>query len=413
MGADGSALTQRSVGRQSELETVMAELVRSAAGTFRTVLLTGEPGVGKTRLAHELLSAAPTGTVSLRARGHRLATAMPFGIWAEAFEGHLRRLPADHVGTLCGGFVDDLAPLLRSAAALAEGDVGEPPRARLLESLAVLLGNIAQAGPVILFLDDAHLADDSSWEALHYCARNLRSSPILVVIAARWTELIGQPAPVQVLFGLEQDDALTRLDLAPLTNDAVRELAETALGMPAPPALIGWLEERARGNPLFILGLLAALRQENADPTAPRLSRLPEGLTDRVTARLGTLAEPARDTLDVLAAVGRRVEFGECALLTGRTDAELGPILDGLVRAGLITGVERKGELLYEIAHPLVQEAIYQSLGAVRRRTVHRQLGRSLRAAGSLGEAAPHFARAAEPGDPEAIEVLCDAIRQA
>ena len=162
-----------------------------------------------------------------------------------------------------------------------------------------------------------------------------------------------------------------------------------------------------------MLGLLQALLDENADLTAPRLHRLPEGLTERVITRLGLLAEPAHDTLDLLAVLGRRVEFGELVALTGRPGSELGPILDSLVRTQLVTQDERGGELSYEITHPIVQEAIYQSMGATRRRTVHRRVGRSLLANGCLGEAAPHVARSAEPGDSDAIEALCRAVQQA
>lgn len=407
------ATNQRSVGRERELATLKAEFARSAAGSFRTVLLSGDPGMGKTRLAHDLFSAAPSGVIGLRARGHALGTTMPFGLWAEAFEGHLRGLAPATVRSLCGGFADDLAALLRSAATIAGDVIAEPPRARLLESLAVLLANVAEPGPVIVVLDDAHLADGSSWEALHYCARNLRSSSVLVVVTARPTELTGQPGAAQVLFDLEQDGDLTRLDLSPLAHDAVRELAEMALGRPPPAPLVDWLDERARGNPLFILGLLQALQDEKCDLAAPRLRRLPEGLTERVKARLAALAEPARDTLDLLAAVGRRVEFGELAALTRHPGDELGPILDGLVCAGLVTGQEQGRELTYEIAHPLVQEAIYQTLGATRRRTVHHEIGRSLLSAGRVAEAAPHIARSAEPGDADAIEALGQAMRQA
>ncbi len=409
----GIAMNRRSVGRERDLETLTAEFARSAAGTFRTVLVSGDPGMGKTRLAHELLCARPSGAIALRARGNVLGATVPFGLWAEAFEGHLRGLPPEGVRSLCGGFADDLAALLRSAAVVTGARAAEPPRARLLESLAVLLANMADAGPVVVILDDAHLADASSWEALHYCARNLRSSPILVVVTARPAELGGQPGALQVLFGLEQDGDLTRVDLGPLAPDAVQELAEAVLGIPPPAALVAWLDERARGNPLFIVGLLQALQEEGADLAAPRLQLLPEGLTERVGALLDGLAESARETLDLLATAGRRVDFAELVLLTGRPGHDLGPVLDDLVRARLVSADERSGELGFEVAHPLVQEAIYQRLGATRRRAVHSRVGRSLLAIGRLGEAAPHIARSAETGDADAIEVLCQAVRQA
>lgn len=402
------------VGRERELEIFEAELALAVRGEFRVVLLLGDPGVGKTRLAGEVLARQGVGSRSLAARAHPLGGTTSFGLWAEAFEGHLRGVDPTEVSGLCGGFVDDLGGLLRSAAAVrGNSPAAEPPRARLLEGLAVLLGNLARAGPVVVLLDDVHVADASSWDALHYLARNLASARVLVLAAARPVELARDLGASQVLLGLEQDGRLTRVSLSPLSPGAVGELVAGVLSQPPPPTLVSWLEERSRGNPLFVLGLLRALLDEGADLAAPGLARLPEGLAERVTARLGQLDEPIRSTLEVLAVVGRRVELSTVIALTGRPLDRVGPILDDLVRARLVTEEERVREVTYEIAHPLFQEAIYQDLGSARRRALHRLVGRVLLAAGRLGEAAPHFSRSADAGDQEAIEALCGAVRQA
>ena len=402
------------VGRERELEVLEAEFALAAQGEFRVVLLLGDPGVGKTRLAGEVLARHGAGGLGLAARAHPLGGTTSFGLWAEAFEGHLRGVDPSEVSRLCGGFVDDLGGLLRSAAAVrGAAPAAEPPRARLLEGLAVLLDNLARAGPAVVFLDDMHVADASSWDALHYLARNLVLAPVLVLAAARPVELTHEQGANQILLGLEQDGLLTRLRLSPLSSDAVGELTGEVLGRPPPPALVSWLEQRSRGNPLFVLGLLRALLEEGADLAAPRLARLPEGLAERVTTRLGQLDEPVRSALEVLAVVGRRVELSAVAALTGRPLDRVGPVLDDLVRARLVTEEGRGREVTYEIAHPLFQEAIYQDLGGARRRALHRLVGRALLAAGRLGEAAPHFSRSADAGDPEAIEALCGAVRQA
>lgn len=402
------------VGRDRELAVLEAELARAAAGEFRVVMVVADPGVGKTRLAGELLARHQAEVIGLAARAHPLGETTSFGLWAEALEGYLRGLERGEVADVCGGFVDDLSALLRSAAAVrGSAPAGEPPRARLVEGLAVLVANLAEDRPVIVFLDDVHVADASSWDALHYLARNLSAVPVLVVAAARPAELAGQLGPTQVLLGLEQDGLLRRLELGPLASEAVAELASAVLGAVAPPSLVAWLDERCRGNPLFTLGLLTALLEEGADLAAPRLRRLPEGLAERVSARLATLDEPARATLEVLAVLGRRVELGQVVALTARPLDLVGPLLDGLVRARLVSEDERSAEVTYEIAHPLIQEAIYQSLGSARRHALHRLIGRALLAAGRLGEAAPHFGRSAHVGDPEAIEALSGAVRQA
>lgn len=402
------------VGRDRELGVIEEELARAVEGQFRCLLLQGDPGVGKTRLAGELLARRQEDAIVLSARGHLLGGTTSFGLWAEAFEGHLRTVEPGTVSALCGGMLDDLAALLRSAAA-ARGATpqGEPPRSRLLEGLAVLLANLVDVAPVVVLLDDIHLADASSWDALHYLARNLPACPVLVLAGARPVELAAQAGPTQVLLGLEQEGLLRRLELRSLPSGAVGELAEAVLGEAAPQALVGWLDERSRGNPLFTIGLLRALLDEGADLTAPRLRRLPESLAERVVARLESLPEPARSTLEMLAVVGRRLELGDVVAMSGRPVDRLGPILDDLVRARLVAEEERGRAVTYEITHPLIQEAIYEELGGSRRRALHRLVARALLAAGRLGEAAPHFSRSAQLGDPEAIEALCGAVRQA
>jgi DNA-binding CsgD family transcriptional regulator/tetratricopeptide (TPR) repeat protein len=402
------------VGRAPEVAVLRAELVRVREDGFGCVLLLGEPGVGKTRLALELMADEGPPTIVLSARAGPLGSTSSFGLWAEALEGHLRTLVAGQVSALCGGFLDDLAALLRSAAAARGGSAPrEPPRTRLLEGLAVLLGSLARRGPVLVLLDDVHTADASSWDALHYLARNLAGAPVLMLATARPAELWLHRTAGEVVRDLEQVGLLRRLELRSLESAAVGELVEAVLGRAPPPALVGWLDERTRGNPLFVLELMQALAEEGADLAAPTLRRLPEGLADRVGARLAALDEPARSALEVLAIVGRRMRLATVVALTGQPLEQVASLMTGLVRSRLVVEEERGREVIFEIAHPLIQEAIYEGLGAARRHALHRLVARSLMAAGSLGEAAPHFARSAEPGDSEAIEALCEAVAQA
>jgi DNA-binding CsgD family transcriptional regulator len=369
--------------------------------------------VGKTRLAGELL-AGHDDIVTLSARASPLGATDSFGLWAEAFERHLRALPAAEVSRLCGGFLDDLAGLLRSVAAVRGSAPGaEPPKSRLLEGLTVLLDQLADQAPLAVVLDDVHWADASSWEALQYLGHNLVGAPVLVLMAARPAELGEHPVAAKLLFNLEQEDLLVRLEVRPLDAGAVSELAAAVLGEAPPEALVGWLGERTCGNPLFTLGLLRALQDEGADLGAPRLRRIPEGLAERVAERLKDLEAATRSTLEVLAVVGRRVEVGDLVALAGQPLDHLAPILDRLVRLRLVADEERGAELTYEIAHPLIQEAVYQGVGTASRRALHRLVARSLLGEGRLGEAAAHFAHSAEAGDPEAVAALIGALRQA
>lgn len=401
----------RLVGRDAELAVLEAERRRAAAGELRCVLVLADAGLGKTRLAGELLARHRRSTIGLSARSFPLGGTAPFALWAEALESHLRTLSAEEVGAICGGFTDDLAGLCRSVAAARGGaPSADVPRTRLLEGVAVAVGNLAAQAPVIAVLDDAHLADASSWEALHYLSRNAAAAPVLLVVTARPGE-ISAPA-TEVFAGLDREGRLTHLPLEALRSDGLRALAEAVLGEPPAPALVDWLGDRSRGNPLYTLGLLGALLEEGADLAAPDLRHLPEALTDQVASRLGHLDEPSLATLEVLAVVGRPVELGDVVRLSGRPLDRLSEILDQLVRLRLV--VEEDGsQPTYEIAHPLMTEAVYQRISGARRVALHRLVGRALLAGGRLAEAAAHFARSAEPGDPEAVEVLRQAVGQA
>lgn len=403
------------VGRTKELEAIGSELRRAAAGELRCVLLTGDPGVGKTRLAAEFVERAGADVLGLTARAYPFGETASFGLWVEALEQHLRDLTADHVQALCGGFADDLAALLRSAAAAStRRPVSEQPRPRLLEGLAVLVHNLGNRQPLALVLDDFHHADPSSCEALAYLARTSRDVAILVVIAARPVELGERVVASDVLYSLEQEGQLRRLELAPLPDDELHALAAATLARPDVPAsLVAWLATRSQGNPLYAIGLLRALVEEDADLAAPHLASLPEDLRQRVAERLRRLEEPELATLEVLAVLGYRVELRDLVLHRGRPLERLASILERLVAMRLVHERERGHVLTYEISHPLAQEAIYERIGAARRRALHRLVGRSLLAEGRLGAAAPHFARSADPGDGEAIAALLEALREA
>ncbi len=402
------------VGRERELAVLERELARAAAGEFRCLLLVGEPGVGKTRLAAELAARHGADSVVLSARAYPLGETAAFGLWAEALERQLAGLDAADIIDLCAGFLDDLAGLLHSVArARGSAPEREPPRLRLLDGIGAVLRSLAGPAPLLAVLDDIHLADASSWEALQYFARQLSAAPVLVVATARPVELGEQVLANEVLFALEQDGALERVRLEPLDAAGVAALADSVLGEPAPVGLVAWLDERCRGNPLFAHGLLRALLEEGADLSAPALRRLPEGLADRVKTRIARLDPVAVETLEYMAAMGRRVELGEIGRLTGRSPEDMGDVLVRLTRSRMVLEEERGHELIYEVNHPLVQEALYQGISAVRRRRLHREIGRWLHTAGRVAEAAPHFARCAEIGDSEAVEVLREAVRQA
>lgn len=404
----------RLVGRDVDLSRLEEELTRAGRGELRCVLVEGRPGIGKSRLTRELLARHPRDVVGMAARAFPLGASAAFGLWAEALEGHLRGLSAPEVRRLCAGAVDELSGLLRSVVAVAgPGPRPEPSRARLLAALAVLLRRLAALQPVVVALDDVHLADPSSLEALHYLVHNAADARVLVVATARPDELAKRPSANTVLLRLEQDGLLIRRPVVPIGEAHLAELAGGMLGADPPPALVRWLAERSRGNPLYAIGLLRALLEEGADLGAPVLRRLPEPLAGRVGLRLHGLDHAALAVVELMAVLGRPAELRLLVALTGRTPDHVADTVDLLVGKGILLQAQRGLELVYDFDHPLVAEAVYQRIGATRLRRLHRVVGRTLISAGRAAEAAGHFVCSAGPGDDEAVAVLRDAVHAA
>jgi DNA-binding CsgD family transcriptional regulator len=422
----GIPLRPSLVGRDAEIAALDEQLALVRTGAFRVVLVTGEPGIGKSRLVNELAERRRDSAVVVGSRAFELGMTYSLALWVEAFERLLGSVPTAEVRRLCGRSARDLALVLRSARRALGSAPGksstepdhepdrEPDPDRLLRALTELLGNVSADGPVIVVLDDVHNADASSWQALYHIARRLPDRPVLVLATARTADLARHPVAGQVLVGLEQDDVLARLGLQALTGESVAALTRAVLGAEdVPPALVSWLAERSRGYPLFVVGLLRALLEEGADLAQPRLARVPESLAGRVAVLVGRLDPPDRELLEVLAVIGGRVDLDDLARVLARPVDRLGVPLERLTRSRLVVENGAGRRLSYEIAHPLVQDAVYESIGGARRRTFHRLVGRAFVTIGNFGAAAPHFLRSAGSGDPEAVDTLVQAVRQA
>lgn len=414
------------IGRDGEV-AVLDDQVRAVCdGAFRVVLIEGAAGIGKSRLATEVQTRHAHRVHALSARCYRWGATSSFGPWVEALDRDLRRRPSAELARLCAGMSPELGVLLptlapaigpHAAAAAPSGDVVD--RARLLEGLVDLFDRLSAERPVVVGLDDVHLADPSTWEALRYLGRRLADAPIGVFATARPAELAPLPLAGEVLTGLEDDGLLVRLSLAPLTPAEITALAHEVLRRDArarstfvPATLVSWLVARSMGHPLFAIGLLQALIEEGSDLVEPRLERLPTSLRERVSLDLAALGEEDRRLLEILAVADRRMDVSDLAQVV-ELEGAVEEAIERLARLHLVAEQRNGVEVSVEISHPIVQDAIYERIAEARRRTLHRRVARALVTTGHLGAAAGHVARAAEPGDDEAVAVLCQALAHA
>jgi DNA-binding CsgD family transcriptional regulator len=307
------------VGRAQPL----AALDGALADTPSVTLLSGEAGVGKTRLALETEARA-------RARGFAV-------LHGESVE--------------FGGDAIAYAPVVAAlrdvgGPVLAGGSAGE-----LYERLLALLGRLAgERGPLLMVLEDVHWAGRSTAELLAFLARNLRTERIAVLATYRSDDELPEHL---------RRSAVTRIALAPFTVPEVAAQLEAIAGGPLPAGLVADLHRRAGGNPFYVEELYAA-REDGG---------IPATLTDAVLQRVDRLGAQAAQTLAVVAAAGGSLDDGLLERLAPDPDA---------LRAALAAGLLVREPAGVALRHGLIGEVLYGRLLPAERRALHRAIAEAL-----------------------------------
>jgi DNA-binding CsgD family transcriptional regulator/tetratricopeptide (TPR) repeat protein len=374
-------------GREAEQTRLRAVLDGARNGQAGALLLHGEPGVGKTALLDDLVArAAADGVRVLATRGVESESPLAFGALQRLLRPVMRlldRVPAPQ------------ARALRVALGLEDGTV-EP----FLVGAATLslLGELAEEGPVLCVVDDAHWLDDASADALLFAVRRFDADRVAVVFAARDGDVRSFTAP-----GI---DSLLLEGLDPV---AVRALLAEHVGVGLSTEVADRLMAETAGNPLALVELPAGLTPEQLDGTVPLPPQLGVGSgVERVFLdRIRRLPEQVQQLILVVAAD----DSGHVAT-TEDAAASLGV-------EGSAWGVaEHSGLLLVDgdtvtVRHPLVRSAVYQAATSLERRHVHQALADVLRAAGDHDRATWHRAAAATGWDEPLAEDLADVAGRA
>ncbi len=348
------------VGRDADRERLRSALADvSARRLERILLLTGEPGIGKTRLASELVAEVRgLGGTVLEGRAYEAEQTRPYGPWTEA----LGCLPASSVGSTIGA---DLSVLLPE---LPYHDAHERSREQVFGAVVELIAARAHsAPPVLIFLDDMQWCDEASAALLHYASRMNRHRPVLVALAAREGELPDNGPVQRLLLNLRRDGLLEEIRLLPLSPDETARLARSL----APDADGHFAYSLSAGNPLFALEAARSLTRGH--------DMLPPTLSNLVRERIGGLPARALDVLRWCAVLGPTFSLPVIAELAGAGAEELVAALETLERHALLVGMakpERGAE--YAFAHGVVRQVVYADLSEPRRRLMHLQVARCL-----------------------------------
>ena len=421
-------------GRQGELDTMVAAWRDAASGTPRVVLIAGEPGIGKTRLAAETAQLAHAGgAIVLYGRSDE-EMGVPFQPFVEALGYFVTHSPPDglrdrlgrHAGELVR-LVPELAERLHGLPALLRSDP-ETERYRLFDAVTAWLVAAAAERPLVIVLDDLHWAPKPTLLMLRHVIRVATGSAeptrLLLIATHRDTEMEQAHPLGEFLADLRRMVHSQRLVLGGVNEAGVVAFVERALGHSADEAgrrLARAVHAETEGNPFFVSEVLRHLVESGAafqrggrwasDQILAQIG-IPEGVREVIGQRLARLSRAANDVLTVAAIAGRDFDLATLAGASELPEDALLAVLDDAARARL---VEEMGVGRFRFAHALIRSALYDAASATRRAHLHRRIGEAIEARrpDDVTALAYHFGEAAADHTSKAMDYSVRAGDQA
>ncbi len=275
----------------------------------------------------------------------------------------------------------------------------EQARFRLFDSITTFLKNAAQSQPLLLVLDDLHWADRSSLLLLEFLAREIQSSPLLVLGTYRDVEVSRRHPLSETLGSLIREQHFLRVQLPGLAEREVEQLIEGAVIVRPPPGLSVAIHQRTEGNPLFVTEIIRMLPSEGLEENQEYLTSIPEGVRDAIGRRLNRLSESCNRVLTTASVVGREFDFRLLrALMDDLTEEQMLGLVEEALEARVIEEVSAEEER-YQFIHVLIQNTLAGELSAARRVRLHARIAETLEelygaeADNHAAELAHHFAR--------------------
>ena len=404
-------------GRERELSLLEDALTDARAGRGRLVVLAGEAGIGKSRLADELAARARlNGTQVLWGRCWEAGGAPAYWPWVQALRAHVRDSEQDALREELGAAAAHVAHLLPELRELYP-DIPEVPsldtegaRFQLFDSTAAFIRRAAVSSGWLIVLDDMHAADASSLLLLEFVAAELADARVLLLATYRDPELeTGDPIAV-ALAGITRLASL-RISLHGLDRPEVASYIGQSAQLEPDPSVLAAIMAETEGNPLFVGEIVRLLAAEGrlGTPTDPtwRLS-IPETVKEVIGRRVKTLSTECRDVLALASVVGREFQLNVVAHLADRTRDEVLALLDEAEAARVVSDVPASpGQMRF--THALVRDTLYDALPQGRRLELHRRTGDTLEeltgpeASAHLSELAHHFYSALPAVEPDKV----------
>ena len=421
----GPAVAERTpfVGREAERADLRRLLDQSIRSQGALVMIGGEPGVGKTRLAEELLlEARQRSVLALTGHCYEMEGAPPYVPFVEILETAARVIPPPALRETLGDSAPEVAKLLPELRRLFP-DIPPPlelppeqERHYLFNSVREFLARAGRAQPLLLILDDLHWADDATLLLLQHIAQQLREVPVLILGTYRDVELdVGRPL-ARALEGLLRQRLAHRIALRRLPQDGVAAMLRALSGQEPPAPLVQAVYAETEGNPFFVEEVFQHLAEEGKLFDAQGRLRpdlevgeleVPEGVRLVIGRRLERVCEDCQRVLTAAAVIGRGFSFELLdALGEVQTDALLDAV-DEAERARLITAASDGPEARFTFAHELIRQTLVSGLSLPRQQRLHLRVAEAIERAYSrsseehAADLAHHLYRAGAAADAE------------
>jgi DNA-binding CsgD family transcriptional regulator len=411
--AESNVLCKTLVGRDAYLEQ-FADILGAAAGREgRVIAISGEAGIGKSRLTAELRRIAETQRPPFSvARGNcfEFDSSTPFAPIVDMLRGCLTNKPPEEVARCAATdgaellrILPELGPLLPGVEPATARDPEQDKR-RLLVAISNTLVRLSSSAPLLIVLEDLHWSDETSLEALLQFARRTATEPIVLVLTFRSDEV--HPPLRRLLAGLDRERIVTDWRLSHLSAAQVAAMIASIFGdeSAARTDAIARIHGLTEGNPFFIEELLKSLEASGDSLSGQQLSRtleggvtIPRSVQAAVQERTSRLGEQARRVIELAAVSGQRFDFALLEQLSELSEAELLDVMKELIAAQLVAE-ESADHFVFR--HALTQQAIYSELLARERRALHGRIGQAIQAVytnsidSHVEELAHHFHRA-------------------
>ncbi|HEY4307112.1 MAG TPA: BREX system ATP-binding domain-containing protein [Gemmatimonadaceae bacterium] len=418
------------VGRNAELKSLGAALDDADAGKGQAWFVVGESGIGKTRLVAAVADLAERrGFATAIGHAYPVETGVPYSVFSDALLPILRDIAPSVLTLLTRGASADLAQLFpaledgrRSTTTTSRGDPAEM-KARLLWNFSQFLTRFSAKRPLLLALENLQWADSASLEMLHFAARQVGSSRVLILCTHNDVDQRASASLRATEQSLKSLGAAQRLRLGALTTDDIAALIERRFS--ASDARARSFAERLHhwtgGNPFFIDETLKALVESGQLSESSgawsgwevQTLRVPATIREAVLARLADLSPDARRLAEFAAVLGTRSTHSELSAVSGMSRDAVIAAIDELRSADIVGERAESTQVVYDFTHPLIQETLYAELGLARVRRMHASVADALehhygsRALAHAGQLAFHYVRAdAGEGDEAASKAM-------